>query len=182
MVDGFTYAAPGASGGYADFVYRCAARELFGVHVADGPLPWVAGRNNDMQELTLERDGSVVLRFAKAYGFRNIQNVVRKVKSGKGYYHFVELMACPGGCANGGGQPRPPSLEAPGRTAAVEAKFVDSAETCALSPLEHPCVQALYADGAFLAGGPLGPACQQHLLTSFHAVDPAKQNPLTISW
>lgn len=182
VTDGFTYAAPGASGGHADFVYRCAARELFGVDVGAGALPWVAGRNADLQELTLEKEGVAVLRFVRAYGFRNIQNIVRRVKGGKSPYHFVELMACPGGCANGGGQPRPPSIEAPGRTAAVEAKLVDAAEACAVDPREQPCVRALYADGAFLAGGPLGAACQQHLLTSFHAVDPAKQNPLTISW
>lgn len=58
--------------------------------------------------------------FARAYGFRNIQNVVRRLKNGKSHYHFVELMACPGGCANGGGQPRPSPQEAIGRAARVE--------------------------------------------------------------
>lgn len=53
----------------------------------------------------------MLLRFARAYGFRNIQNVVRRVKGGTSPYHFVELMACPAGCANGGGQPRPNKLE-----------------------------------------------------------------------
>ena len=179
---GFSYAAPGASGGHADFVFRCASRELFGIDPPDGPLPWVAGRNNDLQELTLEQNGVCVLRFARAYGFRNIQNIVRRVKSGKSPYHFVELMACPGGCANGGGQPRPPPLEAATRTAAVEAKLVNAAETRRVSPFDQPCVRGLYAEGAFLEGGPLGAACQRHLITGFHAVDPTKQNPLTVSW
>ena len=46
-------------------------------------LPWdqqlqmKAHRNSDFQEVTLERDGRVVLRFALAYGFRNIQTIVR---------------------------------------------------------------------------------------------------------
>ena len=179
----FAYAAPGASGGAAEFVFRAAAKELFGVDLPDGvALPWRAGRNQDLQEVTLEHGGATVLRFARAYGFRNIQNIVRKVKSGKSAYHFVEMMACPAGCANGGGQPRPPPLEAPTRAAAVEARLVTAGESVRRQPHEQPTVQALYAEGGFLAGGPLGERAQSHLLTSFHAVDAAQQNPLTIAW
>lgn len=47
--------------------------------------------------MTLEVDGEPVLRFALAYGFRNIQNLVQKVKRGKSPYHYVEVMACPSG-------------------------------------------------------------------------------------
>lgn len=54
-------------------------------------------RNKDFQEVTLERDGEVLLHFALAYGFRNIQNLVQKLKRGKCPYHFVEVMACPSG-------------------------------------------------------------------------------------
>ena len=46
----------------------------------------------------LYQDGSnPVLRFAAAYGFRNIQNLMQKLKRGKCVYHFVEIMACPSG-------------------------------------------------------------------------------------
>lgn len=48
-----------------------------------------------------------MLHFAAAYGFRNIQNLVRKIKQGKCEYQFVEIMACPAGCLNGGGQIKP---------------------------------------------------------------------------
>lgn len=54
-------------------------------------------RNVDFREVTLEVDGEPVLRFALAYGFRNIQNLVQKVKRGKSPYHYVEVMACPSG-------------------------------------------------------------------------------------
>ncbi|KAM9044756.1 nuclear prelamin A recognition factor isoform 2-T2 [Megaptera novaeangliae] len=60
--------------------------------------------NRDFQEVTLEKSGEVLLRFAAAYGFRNIQNVVLKLKKGKFPYHFVEVLACAGGCLNGRGQ------------------------------------------------------------------------------
>lgn len=59
-------------------------------------------RNKDFQEVTLEKDGETVLRFAAAYGFRNIQNMVLKMKKGKFLYHFVEVLACPGGKNNYG--------------------------------------------------------------------------------
>jgi len=49
-------------------------------------------------------DGITLLKFAQAYGFRNIQNIMRKIKQGKCDYDYVELMACPSGCTNGGGQ------------------------------------------------------------------------------
>uniref|UniRef100_A0A803NZS1 Iron hydrogenase large subunit C-terminal domain-containing protein n=1 Tax=Cannabis sativa TaxID=3483 RepID=A0A803NZS1_CANSA len=39
--------------------------------------------------------------------FSNLQNVVRKIKTGKCDYHFLEIMACPSGCLNGGGQIKP---------------------------------------------------------------------------
>lgn len=56
-------------------------------------------RNKDFQEVTLEKDGAVLLQFALAYGFRNIQNLVQKLKRGRSPYHYVEVMACPSGRA-----------------------------------------------------------------------------------
>lgn len=54
-------------------------------------------RNKDFHEVTLEKNGEVLLRFAAAYGFRNIQNMILKLKKGKFPYHFVEVLACPRG-------------------------------------------------------------------------------------
>ena len=47
------------------------------------------------------------VKVAQAYGFRNIQNLVQKMKRKRCDYDFVEVMACPGGCLNGGAQCRP---------------------------------------------------------------------------
>lgn len=54
-------------------------------------------RNPDFKEVLLESDGKVLLRFAIANGFRNIQNLVQKLKRGRSQYHYVEIMACPSG-------------------------------------------------------------------------------------
>lgn len=45
----------------------------------------------------MEKDGKILLRFGITNGFKNIQNLVQKLKRGKSQYHYVEVMACPSG-------------------------------------------------------------------------------------
>ena len=71
-----THAWGGWLGGYLEFIFRTAAKQLFGRTLAPGPLPLRALRNADMKDIVLEVDGLPVLRFAAAYGFRNIQTLV----------------------------------------------------------------------------------------------------------
>ena len=47
------------------------------------------------------------LRVATVYGFKAIQSLLRRIKTGQCEHDYVEVMACPGGCLNGGGQLRP---------------------------------------------------------------------------
>lgn len=103
--DEFLSHAGSGSGGYLHHVFTYAAKHLFGEEVKD--LTYKTLRNKDFQEVSLEKDGVVLLCFASAYGFRNIQNLVQKLKRGKSPHHFVEVMACPSGCLNGGGQVKP---------------------------------------------------------------------------
>jgi iron only hydrogenase large subunit-like protein len=67
-------------------------------------------KNKDLKEVHLEVNGAKVMKFAAAYGFRNIQNLVRNIKLKKCDYDYVEIMACPGGCLNGGGQIKPKDM------------------------------------------------------------------------
>ena len=68
-------------------------------------MVFLSRNNKDFREVQLLDDnGVVLLNFAAAYGFRSIQNLVQKMKRGKCPYHLVEVMACPSGCLNGGGQ------------------------------------------------------------------------------
>ncbi len=90
------------SGGYLDYVLQYAAPVLF----PGGQVQVVPGRNSDMTEYNYVVDGQVRLRFASIYGFRNIQTFVIKNKKRGPVYDFVEIMACPSGCLNGGGQPK----------------------------------------------------------------------------
>ncbi|MDZ7797818.1 MAG: [Fe-Fe] hydrogenase large subunit C-terminal domain-containing protein [Candidatus Marinimicrobia bacterium] len=55
--------------------------------------------------------GNATLKVAAVSGLHNIDHFLEDVRNGKSEYHFIEVMACPGGCINGGGQPIPASPE-----------------------------------------------------------------------
>jgi len=103
-----TLAAPfdvTGSGGYADHIAQVAARALLGIKDI-GNLVWTrAGtkRNKDLEQCTIS-NGENSLNFLRAYGFQNIQNISRRIKNGKCKWDYIEFMACPSGCLNGGGQ------------------------------------------------------------------------------
>ncbi len=69
----------------------------------------VRGMEN-VKHAIFEVDGSQV-RIAIVHGLKNAAELVQQIKSGKAYYDFIEVMACPGGCIAGGGQPVPMNLE-----------------------------------------------------------------------
>ncbi|KAJ5168252.1 Iron hydrogenase [Penicillium canariense] len=120
----------GTSGGYLYHVLK-----TFQARNPGSELVINRGRNADVVEYALvSQDREPILKAARYYGFRNIQNLVRKLKparasrmpgakpmvagrrqpmsrnatpGGAGVdYAYVEVMACPGGCTNGGGQIR----------------------------------------------------------------------------
>jgi iron only hydrogenase large subunit-like protein len=165
---GRTAGRAGGAGGYLEHVFRAAALELFGITIPPGPLPLTRGRNPDLRECVLEVGGRPALRFAAAYGFRNIQRVVRAVKSGKSPYDYVEVMACPAGCLNGGGQPRSEPGEPPGAALArAEAAYNDPDWREERSAGASPAAAGAYAEWV---RGPPGSAPARALLhTRYHA-------------
>jgi len=92
------------SGGYSDQIFRFMARTVFSQTMDS--LTYKTLKNSDFREVTLEKDSKIVLKFAIANGFRNIQNLVQKLKRKRCDYDFVEILACPSGCLNGGAQLR----------------------------------------------------------------------------
>ena len=96
----------GSSGGYLDYVLRSTALKLYDMNLFDTKykIEFKTGRNKDFKVTEIVYNDKVVLRFAIAYGFRNIQAIVRQLKKGTCKYDFIEMMACPSGCLNGGAQ------------------------------------------------------------------------------
>ncbi|KAI8870663.1 iron hydrogenase [Ramicandelaber brevisporus] len=171
--------SPGtSSGGYLEYIMRYAAKELFGVDDADVPsgnggIKTKVVRSSDYREVTLTVDGKPALVFIAAYGFRNIQNIVRKMKLGRLTCHFVEVMACPSGCINGGGQPKPI-----GGDAAVTAVGKQAKEWVAGAEAEYSLVETRQPEENDEAvrlieqwlGGLGSTLSQQILHTQYHAV------------
>ncbi|XP_061741186.1 cytosolic Fe-S cluster assembly factor narfl [Nerophis ophidion] len=172
--DEFLSHAGSGSGGYLHHVFTYAAKQIFGEEVKE--LTYKSLRNKDFQEVTLEKDGAVVLSFASTYGFRNIQNLVQKLKRGKSPYHFVEVMACPSGCLNGGGQVKP----SPGQN---PKEFLQKVEELymaeqAQAPEEDCRVSELYQSWLLSVGEE---RAKELLHTRYHAVE-KMTNGLTMKW
>ncbi|KAF3451855.1 hypothetical protein FNV43_RR07951 [Rhamnella rubrinervis] len=163
--EGQLYGVCGSSGGYAETVFRYAAKLLFGKEIK-GPLDFRTIRNSDFQEVTLEVEGKTVLKFALCYGFRNLQNIVRKIKTGKCDYHFLEIMACPSGCLNGGGQVKPkPGQSAKDLIQLLETVYMEN--VLVADPFLNPFVKSLYDEWLELPGSE---KAKRHMHTEYHPV------------
>ncbi len=104
----------------------------------------------------------VELKCAIAHGLVNAKKVMDSVKNGKSDYHFIEIMACPGGCLGGGGQPIPTNAEI--RKKRAEAIYAEDAGMPLRKSHENPEVIKLYED--FL-GAPLGEKSHHLLHTKY---------------
>ncbi len=96
-------------------------------------------------ELDIPKIGNV--RVAVVAGMENADEVLKRVKDGSEPFHFIEFMACPGGCISGGGQPKSslPPLDSV-RVARSNAVYsIDEKSTLRLSH-ENPELKALYQD------------------------------------
>lgn len=166
------------SGGPLEYIFRYAAKELFNVDVT-GPLEYVVGRNPDFREVTLVVDGQEMLKFAIAYGFRNIQSIMTKIRRNKCPYHYVEIMACPSGCLNGGGQIKPKStLLASELLDNVTSRFQ---ELQVRAPTDNPACKYVYEK--YFGGQPFSEGALKAFHTSYHAVPKLElSNPLGIKW
>jgi len=102
------------------------------------------------------------LSCAIAHGLANAKKLMDKVKSGEMSYHFIEIMACPGGCLGGGGQPIPVSNEI--REARMKAIYEEDSSLKIRKSHENPEVIALYEQ--FL-GEPLGHKSHELLHTHY---------------
>ena len=75
----------------------------------DSPIDFTEVRGTKgIKEATYNVAGMDV-KVAIASGLANARELLDKVKSGEASYHFIEIMGCPGGCVNGGGQPQVPA-------------------------------------------------------------------------
>ena len=93
----------GATGGVMEAALRTATKVLTGEEAEDLTFVDVRGTKG-IKEAEYTLAGNTI-RVAVVSGLANTKKLLEMVKSGEKTYDFIEIMACPGGCVNGGGQP-----------------------------------------------------------------------------
>lgn len=97
----------GTTGGVMEAALRTAVEKLSGKEAEKLEYTEVRGMNG-IKEAAVEVNGTTI-KVAIASGLANANALLTKIKSGEADYQFIEIMACPGGCVNGGGQPHQPA-------------------------------------------------------------------------
>jgi iron only hydrogenase large subunit-like protein len=93
----------GTSGGVMEAALRTAYYKLTGKELEKIEFESIRG-SNGFKEAVINIEGTE-LHIAVVNGIGNVREVIDEIKQGKSKYQFIEVMACPGGCINGGGQP-----------------------------------------------------------------------------
>jgi len=107
---------------------------------------------------------NVELKFVVAHGTANAKKVMEMLKKGElDDVHFVEIMACPGGCLGGGGQPIPTSMEI--RKKRAQAIYAEESTLPIRKSHENPRIKYIYEN--FLTDGPCGKTSHQLLHTHY---------------
>lgn len=158
----------GATGGVMEAALRTCYYVLTGENPsADQTFKAVRALGSDKPWVEAEYNvGGTVVRAAVANGLANARRLIRAIRRGEVDYQFVEIMACPGGCVGGGGQPIHFNEEWAAKRGKALYKY-DSANVLRFSH-ENPDVQALYAE--FL-GEPCGETAHHLLHTDHHGWD-----------
>ncbi len=162
----------GATGGVMEAALRTAYEIVTGREVPFENLNITPVRGMDgIKEVTVKIEGTLPdwnflegaeLKTVTAHGLTNAKFVMEKVKSGEADYHFIEIMACPGGCIGGGGQPIPTNMDI--RKKRVEAIYREDAGKPIRKSHENPEVVAIYKE--FL-GEPLSHKSHELLHTHY---------------
>ena len=94
----------GATGGVLEAVLRTSHALLDGEDLADVDIRAARGMAG-VREAAVRLGGKPV-RVAVVHGLHNVPPLLQDIREGRSPYSFIEVMACPGGCVGGGGQPR----------------------------------------------------------------------------
>jgi len=151
----------GATGGVMEAALRTVYEVLTGEALENIEFTAVRGFEG-IKEATV-RVGDLDVKVAVAHGLGNARQLMELVKAGKADYHFIEIMACPGGCIGGGGNPIKTQAKMARR---FEAVYRTDRELPLRKSHENPDVKAIYEQ--FL-GEPCGH--KSHELLHTHYVD-----------
>lgn len=136
----------GATGGVMEAALRTAVWKLTG-ETSDSPIEFKDVRGVEGIKEASYNVAGMDVKVAVASGLSNAKELLKKVKAGEANYHFIEIMGCPGGCVNGGGQPQvPASVRNFNDIRALRAKVLYDADSAAgvRKSHENAAVKKLY--------------------------------------
>ncbi len=179
----------GATGGVMESALRCVLELVTGLKVENlfdhaNILPVRGFEGTRLAEITIDKVGpvpdlikhlvpdwnwlkGVTLKVGVAHGTANAKKVIEDIKAGGVFSecHFIEFMACPGGCLGGGGQPIPTTPEI--RAARARAIYAEDENSEVRKSHENPAILELYSN--FLKDGPCGKKSHHLLHTGYTA-------------
>ncbi len=136
----------GASGGVMEAALRTAVWKLTGEN-ADAPIEFTEVRGMEGIKEASYTVGGMEIKLAVVSGTANAEKLLNKVKAGEADYHFIEVMGCPGGCVNGGGQPHQPASVrnfTDVRAKRAEALYAIDAANSIRRSHENPAIKSIY--------------------------------------
>ena len=151
----------GRTGGVIEAAVRTAVYKLTGKNPENVEFNQLRGQDG-LREATIKA-GDVELKIGIAHGLGNARTLLENIRDGKSEYHAIEIMACPGGCVGGGGQPFYGNDRAVVEARANGLNGEDADNPVRLSH-ENKEIQALYKE--FL-GEPGGHKAHELLHTSY---------------
>ena len=131
----------GGTGGVLEAALRTVYEKVTGKQLEDVNFTAVRGLTG-IRETSIDLDGRIV-RVAAVSGLGNTRKVLEKIESGEAKYDIIEIMACPGGCVNGGGQPYTQDRDDIVELRVMGLYHLDRGEKIRKSHL-NPAVQELY--------------------------------------
>lgn len=150
----------GNSGGVTEAVLRYASEKLSGKTIGEENFEIVRGE--DGVRVANVKLGDVNLKLAMVHSLSNARKVCQDVKDGKVDYDFIEVMACPGGCIAGGGQPI--SFEPDFKKKRTEGLYKVDTMLQLHKPQDNPYLKELYSN---LLKEPGGEVAHHLLHTSY---------------
>lgn len=137
----------GVTGGVMEAALRTAYEYVTGSKLASVDFKNVRGLEGVKEGVVTV--GAHEVKVAVAHGLKNVEYVLNKIRTAKANgeplpYHFIEVMACPGGCIGGGGQPYGVTDEL--RKARTEGLYCDDRDHVIRYSHENPFVKKLYEE------------------------------------
>ena len=158
----------GNTGGVMEAAVRTAYYYITGNQPPADLLKLEAVRGLDgIKKATVNIPGVGDVKVAVAHGLYNARKLCEEVKNGTCDFHFMEVMACPGGCISGGGQPRtavPPQDWV--RQARIDTNYAKDASYELRNSHDNPEIKALYSD---FIGEPLSHLAHDLLHTHYYS-------------